>query len=174
MIEEPVQLNSSPYSIFILAIRSPITREKYLQRLGYFFDYIGIGEQGTIEDRCNIFGEKAKSDINWFANNILKYLQIHKNRVERKEITGSTLRNYIRPIILFCEQMDIDIPWNKITRGMPKGRKYANDRAPTIEEIKRMLTSFKSCLPNSNLCSIGLSIIRYGNAFEFTCSKIIV
>ena len=27
-------------------------------------------------------------------------------------------------------------PWIKITRGMPKGRKYANDRDPTIQEIK--------------------------------------
>jgi integrase len=35
--------------------------------------------------------------------------------------------------------MDITIPWNKITRGIPKGRKYANDRAPTIEEIRKML-----------------------------------
>ena len=59
MIEESIQLHSSPYSLFILAIRSPITREKYLQRLGYFLDYIGIGEQGTIEERCNIFSEKA-------------------------------------------------------------------------------------------------------------------
>lgn len=69
----------------------------------------------------------------------MKYLQVHKDRVERKEITGSTLRNYIKSIKLFCEQMDITIPWNKITRGIPKGRKYANDRAPTIEEIRRML-----------------------------------
>jgi len=139
MKEEIIQLNSSPYSIFILSIRAPITREKYLQRLGYFFDYVGIEEQGTIEERCNIFSEKAKNDINWVANNILKYLQLQKDRVERKEITGSTLRNYIKPIKLFCEQMDINIPWKKITRGMPKGRKYANDRAPTIEEIRRML-----------------------------------
>jgi hypothetical protein len=122
--EEIIQLDSSPYLIFIFAIRSPITREKYLQRIGYFFDYIGI-EQDTIEERCNIFGQKAKGDINWVANNILKYLQVHKNRVEQKEITGSTLKNYIKPIKLFCEQMDITIPWNKITRGMPKGRKYA-------------------------------------------------
>jgi hypothetical protein len=136
MIEESIQLHSSPYSIFILAIRSPITREKYL-RLGYFLDYIGI-EKGTINERCNVFAEKAKNDINWVANNILKYLQVHKDRVERKEITGSTLRNYIKSIKLFCEQMDITIPWNNITRGMPKGRKYANDRSRTIEEIRRM------------------------------------
>jgi hypothetical protein len=83
LVEEIIQLDSSPYLIFIFAIRSPITREKYLQRIGYFFDYIGI-EQGTIEERCSIFGEKAKGDINWVANNIIKYLQVHKNRVERK------------------------------------------------------------------------------------------
>ena len=40
--------------------------------------------------------------------------------------------------------------------------------------IAQTATSFKSCLPNSTLCSITLSIIRYGNAFEYTCSKIIV
>jgi hypothetical protein len=138
MIEDSSQLGSSPYSLFIIAIQSPVTRQKYLQRIDYFFDYVGI-EQGTIEERCNIFGEKAKNDINWVTNNILKYLQVHKDRVEGKEITGSTLRNYIKPIKLFCDQMEIIIPWNKIKRGMPKGRKYANDRAPTIEEIRRML-----------------------------------
>jgi hypothetical protein len=28
-----------------------------------FFDYVGV-EQGTIEERCNIFGQKAKGDKN--------------------------------------------------------------------------------------------------------------
>jgi hypothetical protein len=32
-------LPPDPLSIFILAIRSPVTREKYLQRIGYFFDF---------------------------------------------------------------------------------------------------------------------------------------
>jgi hypothetical protein len=34
---------------------------------------------------------------------------------------------------------DILIPWKKITRGLPKGRKYADDRAPTIEEIHKII-----------------------------------
>jgi hypothetical protein len=34
--------------------------------------------------------------------------------------------------------MDITIPWKKVMRGMPKGRRYANDRAPTIDEISRL------------------------------------
>jgi hypothetical protein len=34
---------------------------------------------------------------------------------------------------------DIPIPWKKITRGLPKGKKYADDRMPTIEEIKKVV-----------------------------------
>ena len=34
---------------------------------------------------------------------------------------------------------DIQIPWKRITRGLPKGRKHANDRCPTIEEITRIV-----------------------------------
>ena len=34
---------------------------------------------------------------------------------------------------------DTPIPWKKITRGLPNARQSANDRAPTIEEIKKFL-----------------------------------
>ena len=132
-------MDASPYSIFIMAINSPVTREKYLQRLVYFLNYVGIGQKGEdIEKRCNLLVFKAKSDIKWLTNNLIKYLHFHKNRVDNKEITGSTLRNYIKPLRLLCEQTDLEIPWKKIMRGMPKGRRYANDRAPTLEEIQRL------------------------------------
>ena len=40
--------------------------------------------------------------------------------------------------ILDCPfKVDIDIPWKRLMRGMPRERKYANDRAPKLEEIKR-------------------------------------
>ena len=34
---------------------------------------------------------------------------------------------------------DIDIKWKKITLGLPKEKKYADDRAPTVEEIQKLL-----------------------------------
>ena len=67
----------------------------------------------------------------------MRFLQIYKERVERKEITGATLRNYVKFIKLFCEMNDIPVPWKKITRGLPRARKFADDRAPTTEEIHR-------------------------------------
>ena len=34
---------------------------------------------------------------------------------------------------------DLVFNWKKITRGMPRVRQVANDRAPTIEEIQRLV-----------------------------------
>jgi hypothetical protein len=134
-MELEMQVEENPYSLLVMAIRSPITRQKYLQRLRYFLDFAGI-ENLSIEQRCNILGERAKKDVSWLTNKIIKYLQIHRQRVEAKEITASTLRNYVKPIKLLCEQTDISIPWKKILRGLPKGRRFANDRAPTYDEIQ--------------------------------------
>ena len=106
--------------------------------MGYFFDYLNI-HHDNIEERFEILTQKAHTDINWLVNAIFRYLQVHKARVERREISTATLRNYIKPIRLYCDQMDIPVKWKKLMRGMPKGRRYANDRAPTLEEIKRVL-----------------------------------
>ena len=112
--------------------------------MGYFFDYLNIHQKNP-EDCFDILTHKAKSDINWIVNAIFKYLQGHKGRVERKEISSATLRNYVKPIRLYCEQIGIPVPWKKIMRGMPKGRRYANDRAPTVQEIKKVLLYRKVC-----------------------------
>jgi hypothetical protein len=34
---------------------------------------------------------------------------------------------------------DLVLNWKKITRGLPRGRRAANDRAPTLEEIQRLI-----------------------------------
>jgi hypothetical protein len=40
---------------------------------------------------------------------------------------------------MFCDVTDITIQWKKITRGLPKGKRYADDRAPTLEEIHKII-----------------------------------
>jgi hypothetical protein len=34
---------------------------------------------------------------------------------------------------------DILISWKRITRGLPRGRKWADDRAPTMDEIRKVV-----------------------------------
>ncbi|MGA7897772.1 MAG: hypothetical protein WCA39_02805 [Nitrososphaeraceae archaeon] len=80
----------------------------------------------------------GKNDPIWAFSNILRYIQSEKIRVEQKQITGGTLRNSIKSIKMFCEISDLSIPWKKISRGLPRGKRYADDRAPTVEEIRRI------------------------------------
>jgi hypothetical protein len=59
--------------------------------------------------------------------------------VESKKITGGTLRNSVKTIKTLCEVTDVLIPWKKITRGLPRVKRYADHRAPTIEEITKII-----------------------------------
>jgi hypothetical protein len=103
----------------------------------YFLNFADIEINRPLEIRCEILAVKSRSNLNWLNNTIYKYLQHLKKRVETREISGATLRNYIKPIKLFFQQIDIEssIPWKRMLRGMPKGRRYANDRAPVLEKI---------------------------------------
>ena len=125
--------------MFVYAIRSPYTKESYFRRLRRFFDAINFCEGETMDKRCNTFAYRGRNDSNWAFSNILKFLHSQKERVEKKEITASTLRNYVKTIKMFCEVTDIIIQWKKITRGIPRGKRYADDRAPTIEEIHKII-----------------------------------
>jgi len=129
---------SNPYSLFVYAVRSQVTRDYYLRRLRIFFNYIDLLHEETIEQRCNLFAANGLKDPNWAFSCIIKFLQNQRERVEKEEITGATLRNFVKAIKLFCEMSDIPVPWKKISRGLPKIRRYADDRAPTIEEIQKI------------------------------------
>lgn len=128
-----------PYATFVYGIRSPYTEESYCRRLRGFFDAVNLGKDKTFGERCNIFVQKGRADPNWAFNNILRFLHYQKERVRSKEITAGTLHNYVKTLKMFCEITDIVIPWKKLTRGLPRGRRYADDRAPTIEEIHRII-----------------------------------
>jgi integrase len=129
---------SDAYSLFVYAVRSQVTRDYYLRRLKIFFNFISLFPLGTMEQRCNLFAAKGLKDPNWAFCSIVKFLQLQKEWVEREEITGATLRNFVKAIKLYCEMSDIPIAWKKISRGLPKTRRYADDRAPSLEEIQRI------------------------------------
>jgi hypothetical protein len=129
---------STAYSLFLYAFRSPVTKDCYLRRMKTFFNFINFLPDGNLEEKCNFFATKGLEDPKWAFNNIIKFLQYQKERVEKTEISAGTLRNFVKTIKLFCEMSEIPIHWKKITRGLPKSRKYADDRAPTIEEIQQL------------------------------------
>jgi hypothetical protein len=127
---------SGAYSLFLYAMNSPVTRDRYTTRLRRFFSFIGI--EGNVEEQCRIFVEKSAKDNQFAFKSIISFLHTQK-RCDKKEITGSTIRNYLKAIKLFTDMNDVSIPWKKITRGLPKGRKWADDRAPTLDEIRKIV-----------------------------------
>ena len=115
-----------------------------------------------MEQRCNFFAENGMKDPNWAFHHIIKFLQFQKERVERCEITGATLRNSVKSLKLFCEMADIPVTWKKITRGLPKSRKYADDRAPTLAEIQR-ICEYPDRRIKGIVCAMSSSGIRIGS-----------
>jgi integrase len=158
--EEQSQL--SPYMMFKYSVRSELTRKYYERRLRIFFDFIQFEiEIKEIEIRCNHFAERGKININWTLHQIIRFLQFQKERVENKLITAATLKNFVKSLKVFCDSADLDVPWKKITRGLPKGRQSANDRAPTLEEIQRLI-EYPDRRIKAIICTMASSGIRIG------------
>lgn len=146
---------SDPYSLYLYSLRSLVTRERYTARLRLFFSFIGI--EGPIEERCRVFVERGAKDNKWVMENVVRFFQYQRDRVDRKEIAGATVQNFVKCIKLFLEVNDIAIPWIKIKRGLPKGRRYAEDRAPTLEEIRKLIQ-----YPDRRIKAIVLTAISSG------------
>jgi len=107
-----------PWSLYLYAMKSPITSQKYQKRLSSFLKYIGL--PGIIEEQARLFAQRGSRDSNWAFNCILKFIKHELERVNRKEIRPGTLRNYVKSIKLFSDMADLQISWKKITKGLPK------------------------------------------------------
>jgi len=50
-----------PWSLFLNAMRAPMTKDRYQTRVAKFFDFIGIPGK-TLEQKARNFAKKGKSD----------------------------------------------------------------------------------------------------------------
>jgi hypothetical protein len=79
-----------PWSLFLYAMKAPMTKDRYKSREAKFFDFIGLGDDSqTVEEKARVFANKGKEDLNWAFTNILKFIHFQKERVDRKEIHGA-------------------------------------------------------------------------------------
>lgn len=148
-----------PLGAFLGSITSPETRRQYRSKLDLFLT--GIGMEGSLEEKARSFVDKAKADKEWAFDMAVRFMVYQKMRCDKKEITAGTLRNYYKPIKVFCETNDVMINWKRITRGLPKSRKFAQDRAPTTEEIRK-LVEYPDRRMRGIVCLMSSSGIRVG------------
>ncbi|MFQ5970620.1 MAG: hypothetical protein ACE5J2_09035 [Nitrososphaerales archaeon] len=127
-----------PLTMFRDALSNPITRDRYENRLEQFFRFLNT-EGENLQRKAQLFTDNSKTNPNWAVSAVMNYMRHQKDRAENGEISTATLPNYYKPIKLFCEMNDIMLNWKKITRGIPKGKSYASDRIPSLDEIKKLL-----------------------------------
>ncbi|MGH9951097.1 MAG: hypothetical protein ACRD5J_05680, partial [Nitrososphaeraceae archaeon] len=104
-----------------------------------FFDFCKF--QGLdVKEKAINFSIYAKSKSQDEVEDlIIGFILAQKERIDRAEITSGTLRNYIKAIKLFCRMNRINIAWDIISRSLPKVKQHANDRIPTLEEIRKLM-----------------------------------
>jgi hypothetical protein len=82
-----------PYTMFLHAMKSPVTKAKYSRRLEMFFDFLKIPGE-SIEEQCLTFINNGRNNVNWVFTNILKlYYFTKKGYIKKKflELLSSTI-----------------------------------------------------------------------------------
>jgi len=126
-----------PIQTFLYALRAPETKRKYPQRLKFFFD--SIFPELDVRTQATEFIKKAKESDQFVYSTFINFIVTQNKRVDKKEITPGTVRNYYKAAKLFCEMNDIVVNWKKITKGLLREKQYGDDRAPSFEEISQFM-----------------------------------
>jgi integrase len=163
---------NSAYSRFEYAIKSEETKRKYVRRLELFLNFCEFEGQ-SIKEKAEIFAKYAKdNDQEKTTDLILRYMLEHIQRAAKKIISKSTVRNFYKPIKLFCDMNSISFNSRVITRGIPSGSESSNDRIPSRREILEMLK-----YPDRRLKPITYAMISSGiriGAWEYLKWKHII
>jgi integrase len=121
------------------------TKGQYLSRLVVFFDFLEIKPgRGTAVDRLEMqagqflkeFKSKGKE---WAQKSLMRFVGHLNEKVKEGRFGRGTIRNYYKTVKRFCDTQNIELSWKRITSGLGKVKRVANDRAPTLEEIQRLI-----------------------------------
>jgi hypothetical protein len=117
--------------LFRAAIKSPFTRDPYERRLIFFLTTIGM----TPHELVNA----AKQDPYLIEKKIISFISRENLRAESGQITAATVGNSLKAIRLLLEMNNVSLNWKKVRRILPRARRYALDRIPTIDEIREIV-----------------------------------
>jgi integrase len=125
-------LDGECITIFRASIRSKYTLDPYERRLIAFLSDVGM--------RCDEFVGLAKTNPVAVEKMIIDFVLKEKHRLEQGSIATSTIGNKLKPIKLLLEMNDaIGLNWKKIKRLLPGVRRFALDRIPTMDEIRKII-----------------------------------
>lgn len=119
---------------FLEAVDSQATIEVYKRRLVTFLEFTNMN--------VDEFTSKSRNSPKWSEQAITNYLLTQKERANRNEISASTVASLKKPLKLLLDMNDITtINWKKISRMLPRVRRFALDRAPTVDELRSLISN---------------------------------
>lgn len=125
-------LEGQSVDLFRSAIKSQATRDPYERRLIGFLKKM----DATSPDD---FIQIATNNPALAEKKIISFLSSERTRADRGEISAGTINNWVKAARLFLEMSDVQLNWKKIRRVLPKARRYALDRVPTMDELREIL-----------------------------------
>lgn len=162
--KETFEINQNPLELFAYALKSTESQRQYPRRFKVFLDFLNL-DTDNIEEQSQNFLSKAKSNPSWAEEKLMMFCNYQKKRSDRGEISKSTIPNYFKATKLFCDMNNIILNWKKIAKGIPSSKKTANDRAPTLEEIQKLI-EYPDRRIKAIICVMVSSGIRIG-AWDF-------
>ena len=114
---------------FLLGFRSRHTRDSYFKKLKMFSRFSNLGFDEIVAT--------AKNNPRELEQTILSFIDWLRGR----GVSGSTIRQHIQAVkhLLVMNDLENVLNWEKLSKLMPKARKIGLDRAPTKEEIRKLL-----------------------------------
>ncbi|HYX54623.1 MAG TPA: hypothetical protein VE818_00555 [Nitrososphaeraceae archaeon] len=105
----------SPYAKFKMALKSKEVQRQYPSLLEKFLDFCKFQAPDREEKAlkfCDFVKSKSQEEV---EDLIIRFVLFQKERIDKKEITSGTLRNYVKAIKLFCKMNRINILGYNIT-----------------------------------------------------------
>jgi integrase len=124
-------LTGQAFANFQNAIRSPATQDPYERRLVYFLEWYGTD--------CQTFIDHAKKDPLACEEKVMQFIVHEKARMKTEKIAPSTVTNSLKAVRLLLDMNRIVLNWKLMRRMLPRMRRYALDRSPTLQEIRAMV-----------------------------------
>jgi hypothetical protein len=96
----------------------------------------------VLGDRPDAFLERARTDAPWAERYLSDFILGEKGRVSEKtgrRVTALTILNCLEPVRRFCETNKVHLEWEELRSQLPKPRRVARDRPPSLAELRKFM-----------------------------------
>lgn len=122
------------------------SKRQYPQRLQVFFNFLKI-EGNDIWEQSLVFIERFRKkslyeeEDHELERQLILFINHQKERIEKEGLSPSTIPNYLKAAKLFCQSSHLanKVEWKLVSKVLPRALNAAEDRAPTLGEIQKVL-----------------------------------